>query len=123
MVTRRTKQRARRPEVCAVVMLLPLLKVNMIELHSQIGYLLDSYESYSAAQQVQKYIDGMQGSLSSSEIARSMHSTWLMLHPLPLQFTLDARPQLWAKYEKSLAYHERLTQAMIESIVRLVCEV
>ena len=122
MVTRRTKQRARRPEVCAIVML-PLLKVNMIELDSQMEYLLDSYESHSAAQQVQIYIDEIQGTLSSSEIARSINSTWLMLHPLPLQVTLDTRPQFWARYEKSLAYHERLTQAMIESIRRLVCEV
>ena len=104
------------------MMLLPLLKVNMIELDSQIEYLLGSYECHRAAQQVQQDIDNKQSALSSSAL-ESIHSTWLMLYPVPLQVTLDTRPQFWAKYEKILAYHERLTQAMIENIRRLVCEV
>ena len=115
MITRRTKQRACRPVVCAIVMLLPLLKVNMIELDSQIEYLLGSYECHRAAQQVQQDIDNKQSTLSSSAL-ESILSTWLMLYPAPLQVTLDTRPQFWAKYE-------RLTQAMIDNIRRLVCEV
>ena len=89
-------------------MLLPLLKGNMIELDSQIEYLVGSYECHRAAQQVQPGMDNEQGTLSSSAL-ESIHSTWLMLYPLPLQVTLDTRPQFWAKYEKPLAYHEILT--------------
>ncbi len=104
-------------------MLLPLLKVNMVKLDSQMEYLLgDSYECHRAAQQVQQCIDDQQGTLSSSAL-ESSHSTWLMLYPLPPQITLDARPQSWAVYEKTLAHHERLIQAVMESIKRLVCEV
>ncbi len=108
--------------MCAIVMFLPLLKANMIELDSQIEYLLKSYECHRAAQQVQQDIDNQQGTLSSSAL-ESIHATWLMLYPLPLQVTLDTRHQSWAVYEKTLAYHERLIQAITESIRRLVCEV
>ena len=127
--TRTTSQRARRPVVCFILMLLDLIKARNEILDYQSWNLRHvSYKRYDSAKGAQMGLDSKKGIYSDAKLAQVKMETeaiiWVAYHCTMLQAVeWHEQAQVQAEHDEIVAFQERLIAALLEQIKVAICDV